>query len=109
MAKKLYQIIAPIILAGAAVFSGCQNPYENFKNGKFNYKQQEFLDNIHNKYGPEVSYDEMKEYIYSKFDNPLKAKIAKKILKRHLKKNNCLDNIEDKTLVLAYEAIRNLD
>jgi len=107
MAKKLFKIICPI-LAGAAFFSGCQNPYEDLKNGKFNYKQREFLSSIHGLYGDEVSYNEMKEYIKSKLEKN-KAGIVTKCLKEHGKEKSNLENLDDSALVVVYEAIRRLD
>ena len=109
MNKKLINLITPILFSASILIEGCGNPYENsLKPENWKPKQRQFVNNMHESYGEQVSYSEMKLYVKANLSKS-KAKYFNHFLKDYAKKENCLDNINDKALVVVYEAIKKLD
>lgn len=106
MGKKLVSLLAPIIFSVGVLLNGCGVPYKDmFKYKNLHSRDKAFIDNMHAKYGPQVSYDEAKHYLQSKLSG-WDYDIAKHYLKKGVKDKNSLSI---KELIILHEGIRRLD
>ena len=106
MGKKLFKILAPVILSAGILLNGCGVPYkEAFKYENLHSKEKAFVDMMHAKYGPQVSYEEAKHYTNTKLSG-WDYGAVKKGLKKGVKDKNALSI---KELIVLRGAIRKLD